>query len=410
MNKWILLGFLAFVLVLLPQSADYPYYVDDYKPFAKVKEISSNPLSAFDPVPRYDRRYPFLMYFLFLEKNVFGFNSLPYFFILFLIHCLNALLVTRIWRNLGGTPSASTLSGLLFLCSGAIYQNLIFIHATQRVLCILLFLLATHSWIDFLQNRTPFSFVKTMIFQILSVLTMEDTVAFPFIALFLCFRLVIKQAPRKTVLIRYWSWLLASNALLLILLLQSFFLSPLRAEKLSVPKDGLAKIISLVEMFLRPLLIPERGMLGGLFIQENLLRLLPTLLVFVLLLFLFSRGERLKFFLTAIPRPQLMTAAGWILITTVPFLFQNLTFEHANRYLYLPLVGFSFLFGAVTAGIIETVRKFLPRRAIMVCWSLIVYILVLGLQTIGFQYQRYKKYAEERPERRYYNEMKGLFE
>lgn len=409
-NPWILLGFLIFVGSLLPPTKDYPYYNNDLDVLGKAKEIAGNPLAGFEPVPPYGRRYPFFIYFLFVEESVFGFGSIPYFLVLFLTHGLNAFLVTRFWQKLGGTPSASILSGLLFLCSSAVYQNLIFIHAMQRVLCIFLFLLATHSWINFLRSRNPFSWVNTMAFQVLSLLCMEDTVIFPFMALFLCFRLVTPEPGRKTVLTRYWPWLLITNVLLALLLLQSFFSSPFLAEKISVPRDGFAKMVSLAEMLVRPLLIPERGFFAPFFIQEGVTRLLPALLVFALLLGLFSKGERLKFFLATLPRPQLMTAAGWVLIGTVPFLFQNMTFEHANRYLYLPLVGFSFLFGALTEKIIETVRKFLPGRGLMVCWSLIIYTLFLGLQTISFQYQRYTRIAEEHPEKRYYDKVKELYD
>lgn len=410
MNPWLLLGFFVFVGALLPQTTDYPYYANDYDVFGKAQEIAGNSLAAFEPVPPYTRRYPSFMVFLFLEERIFGFRSLPYFIVLFLTHFLNAFLITRIWRDLGGTPSASTLSGLLFLCSGAVYQNLIFIHAMQRVLCIFLFLLATYSWINFLRSRNPFSFVSAMAFQVLSLLSMEDTVIFPVMALFLCFRLVTKEGGRRTVLTRYWPWLLITNALLALFLLQSFLSSPLRAEKISIPRDGIAKMISLVEMLLRPLFVPERGFFAPFFTHENVIRLLPPILVFVLLLGLFWKKERLKFFLATLPIPPLMTATGWVLIAIVPFLFQNLTFVHANRYLYLPLVGFSFLFGAVAAKIIETVRKFLPGRTLVLCWGVIVYVLALNLQTIAFQYQRYTQYAEERPERHYYDEVKKLFE
>jgi hypothetical protein len=73
------------------------------------------------------------------------------------------------------------------------------------------------------------------------------------------------------------------------------------------------------------------------------------------------------------------------------------------------MVGFSFLFGGVVAGLIETVRKFLPRKATMACWFVIASILALGLQTIASQYRRYVKYVEERPGHRHYDEVRAIF-
>lgn len=401
--------FIILLGILLPLAPNYPYYVDDYHVFKRAQEISSDPLRAWAPVPKYDRRHPLFFYLLFLEKSIFGFHSTPYFVVLWLLHFLNSLLVMRLCRSVGGDKLAPFLSGLFFLCSSVSYQNLIFIQASIRVFCIFWLLLALLSWIQFLNRPNLARWLKTITLQAASLLTMEDASIFPLLAFLLAWRILAPGEARKKILFRYVPLLFLMDLVVLLPLLESFLFSPFFSRKFSTVSDLPAKLISLVKMFLQPLMIPEKGFFS-VSLHEKIFRLGPALLITLLAGFFFCRRERVKFFIGGIPRGLVLTSLSWIAIAILPFLFQPLTFEHASRYLYLPLMGFSWIFGAAVNGLIETAGTYASRKGRILCVGVLIYILILNLNTLAYHYERYRKDAEKnKQELHFYDRVGQLF-
>lgn len=401
-------AFVIFLGVLLPLTQNYPYYLDDYHVFKRAQETSSDPLRAWAPVPKYDRRHPLFFYAMAFEKSVFGFRSMPYFVVLFLLHFFNSLLVMRLCRSIGGAGLAPFLSAVFFLWSSASYQNLIFIQASIRVFCIFWLLLALLSWIQFLNRPSPSRLLKTMALQAASLLTMEDACIFPLLAFLLAWRILPEKEERNRIIFRVVPLFLLVDFVVLLPLLQSFFFSPAFAKKFSTASDLPVKLASLVKMFLQPLAVPEKGLFPAPF-HGNIFRLGPVLVTAVLAGWFFRRRERIKFFISGIPWNLVFISFGWIAIAILPFLFQPLTFEHASRYLYLPLAGFSLIFGGVMNGVIETARTYASRKGGMVCLGVLVYIVALNLSTLAYHYERYRKDAEATPELRTYDRVKQLF-
>ena len=403
-------AFLIFLLAMLLQTRNYPYYRDDSIVFKRAQETLANPLAAWAPVPEYGRRHPLWFYLLSLEKIVLGFNATGYFTILFLLHFFNSLLVVRLCRSLGGTLPAQVLSGLLFLYSSCFYQNLILIPSTQRVLCLLFSLLAMSTWIEFLRNRRFLHFLYTALLQTFSLLSMEDMVVFPLLALFFTWILVREDRERKAIALRFVLPLVLINVLLSLVLLEAFFSSPLRAEKLPEFKVPVRQIMGLLRMLFLPLFVPEKGFLPPGVIPENFLRLIPVSLFALIWLTLLSVGKSLKSFLGGFPSQFVFISLGWIGITVLPFIFQSSTFEHVNRYLYSPMVGFSLIFGVSMNRLTQAIRSHSPLAGLISFIVTMVYILALNLSTTIYHYQRYLRHVEIHTEQRFYQQVEQIFE
>jgi len=405
-----LAAFVIFFGVLLSQTGNYPYYSDDFAIFKSAQEIRENHLTIWSPLPKYNRRHPFFIYLLSLETGVFGFRPSYYFVVLFLLHGLNALMVGRLCRSLGGTPWAQLLSALLFLCSSAFYQQLIFIHATQRVLCVFLLFIATLLWIEFIKSRRSVFFLGAIFFQVLSLLTMEDAVVFPALALQLTLLIEPKGARQKKPVWGYFAVLLLVGTIVPYFCLREFFSSPLASEKLSSPNFLPGHLAGLLRMFLVPLFIPDKGFLPAGPVPENILRLVPFLLFSSFWFFFLMQKERIKFLWKGFPRPLMLISIGWIGIGVLPFLFQSLTFEHANRYLYTPMAGFCLIFGVLMDRLMRSVRLRLPKAGPVFFSITLIYILGLNLASTVYQYQRYVRHIEQEKEFRFYDQVKEIFE
>ena len=400
--------FLVFLWIFLPATRDYPYYQDDVGNFERVSRIASKPLAAWEPDYRYERRFPFHFYFLFMERMLFGFGAPPYFFVLLLLHFANSLFVLRLSRVLGGGGVTPLLAALLFLVSASFYQQLIFIHATQRVLCVFLVFVALFSWIEFLRRRRFLFLLGALLFQVLALLTMEDAVVFPFLTALLTLKLTPAGEERRRILWRSFGLFFLVDVAILLPLLQPFFHSPHVKEKFVGLSPLPQNLLSLAEMLFRPLLVPDRGLLPATPFPEDLVRLVPSLFLLLLLGLFFSRAGRFRFFMERISWPLVFTSLVWIGISVSPFLFQPLGFEHANRYLYLPMAGFSLLFGVIAAGLIETLLATRSRKGFIFCCLLLAYLVTLNLRSTVYHYQRYVQYANQHEKQDYYDRVKSL--
>ena len=403
------IAFLIFLEVRLPQTANYPYYRDDFYSFQRAQEVRQDLSRSLAPVGPFSRRFPLFHLLLALETFLFGFGPTPYFIFLFLFHFLNSILVLRLARSLGARENACLISAVFFLITSASYQNLIFIFNTQRVFCHFLLLLATLSWITFLRSLKSAAFGIALTLHFSAILFMEDAYGFPFLAFFLVLRLLPPGKRRNEILIRWLPWFFLLDLLQAPFLLQNFFSSPFRSEKLAFSHPVIPKFLSLLKMLFQPLGVPEKGVFPSTALPESLLRLVPALLIGACF-GLFFKGRQYRSLLSKISKPLFFTALGWIVISILPFLFQPLTFEHASRYLYWPLMGFSFILGELGAAGNEVARQVSPRLGRKFWLAVFVYVGGLNLLTTAHHYQRYVRYVQAVKSEGYFDRVKALFE
>lgn len=407
-SRLLFLGvFALFLWTFLPQTRNYPYYITDFNAFVHTAEIPTHPLAGWG-LDQDGRRHPLFYYFFFFETQLFGLNATGYFVVLLVFHLINSLLAARLCQVLGGTSAASILSGLLFLVTSASYQNIVILCSTTRVLCLFFFLLGTLAWIQFLKKRNLLTFLKVICFQILALLAMEDALIFPLLAFFLTRVLISSRERRGQIIFRFLPVLLVVCGLVTFFILSGFFSAPFHEHWVSRKANLLSKLVSLAEVFFRPLAVPDKGFLPPAQIPENLLRLVPAVLIASWGCLHLFRSERLRFFLRGIPRRLVLISVGWIGITVLPFLLNSLSFEHANRYVYFPFVGFSWIFGAVGACFWETAQVYFRRSGAIFCLITGVYIVGLNLQSLSYNYHRYEQYAKEHREQHYYDRVKEL--
>ncbi len=92
-----------------------------------------------------------------------------------------------------------------------------------------------------------------------------------------------------------------------------------------------------------------------------------------------------------------MIAGLWIMVSISPYMLHPLTFEHATRYLLIPMAGFSLLFGALCAALFEVIKRYNPKAVLF----LIVALGYAGLLNVNgnvFHFKRYQQYLIEHTE------------
>lgn len=405
-----LAAFLIFLWFRLPPTRHSPYFLDDFCNFQDVKKISSHPLAPFlERTYKQARRHPFFAYLLFLEYKLFGLSLPGYYAVLFLFHFLNCLLLARLMFFLAGDAAAAVSSGLVFLFSSSFYSILIHLSSSAYAVCLFFFLLALGSWLEFIHRRTPFTFLKSALFIAIALLNSETAFVFPFLAFFFTWRLAPKEI-RNPALLFHLALLAALVGLISFYLLNDFFHSPDRSMLFSIPAllNIFPKIASLFKMLFQPLFIPEKGLLAFAGAHETPLRFLPLLILMAMFFFLF-KNKKTEDILQTFRSPVLRLGVGWILITVLPYLSNPTPFEHATRYMYFPMAGFSLMAGIFIAGFFKTMRVS-NSRAGLFCGILILgYILAINLASYSHHFQGYRQLIDENPEENYESRIVALF-
>jgi hypothetical protein len=83
-----------------------------------------------------------------------------------------------------------------------------------------------------------------------------------------------------------------------------------------------------------------------------------------------------------------------------------LTFEHATRYLYFPMVGFSVWFAFLAGTVGRAAVSSASRLGLGLAF---VYLLGLNLLSTSFHYQRYQNYQRDHPESSFSKQVLDLF-
>ena len=390
----LLSAFILYLAILLPEATQYLYHRDDFRHFEKTQDMLSHPLAAWAP-DKDHRRHPFFFYVLFIESRLFGDLPVAYLLILYTIHFLSSLAVYHLSKHFTGNSQASLASAVLFLSSSSFYQAVLFINTTPRVMSLFFFLLAVLSWIQYLSRPRLRTFLLVLLFQTVALLSEEDAMTLPLLALFLAWARRIQNQEKAPLPWGPISALLLAAAAVCTLVVEPFFrISPptYRATWVSVSGASLflPRFVSLFKMLLQPLLVPEKGYLPLNPLLENFARLAPALIVLTWLLGFLRPERNWQDLRSGISRHVIRISTGWILITALPYWAHSLTFEHVTRYMYFPMAGFSFFSGLTACRLWElsALRPFLKTRAFLA--AVFLYILLLNMTTTAYHANRYR--------------------
>lgn len=404
------LVFLAFCGLFLPQTENYRYFEDDYVFVEQAGRISSNPLAGWDIELKEPRRHPFYAYFFFLELSLLGLDPAAFLLISLFIHFLNSVLVLRLSGELNVKPLASFLAGFLFLCSSTFYQVFITLMATTCIqIGLLFFLLASLAYIRFLRGSKG-AFWLAILFYSLAVMNYEGTIIFPGIAVLLALSEGCRGKKLLSSTIGAVLSLFLIGFLLTLNLWNEFIFSSSVADKMTPAawRTVIPKTMSLIRMFVVPIFTWENGFFGGALFNGKFERLVPMVLFSAYLAALFSAKRQRRYFSDLVDRRILYCGAGWIVIATLPHVLSPLTFEHATRYLYIPMVGFSLIFGVLAAAIFETgVNRYSAKGYVFLIVA-IIYIGALNLCGTVFHYRRYQEYLAAHPGEDYTRQVNDM--
>ncbi len=404
----LLFAFLLFLAFLMPQARKAPYYYDNYRHFSQVEEVVRNPQAAW--LPDKDlRRHPAYFYYLVPQVLLFGPGPSPYYLVTFLFHFFVAFLITLLARSLGLGAGSALWAGLFFLCSSASYQTLITING--RPCLLFLFSGALLSWILFLRTGKAWAIGSVWGLQILSLLFAEEVVTFPLIGSLVTWKLVPERAKRNRLIFRHLLPIFLLSGVVLCFLLSSFLQSPVeRVARVSFSALWLIpeKLRSLVEMLTRPLFVPEKGLLHENPSWDTVLRLAPLAGILGAGWFFLGRRGGIQRFFYEIPKRELLFSLAWVGIAVLPFLLQPLSFEHASRFLYFPLLGFAFTFGMVVDSLWRTSGTSGAWKGRIFLAVVLVYIFALNLNNTAYQFERYRRELQGRSEADYTEEVRTI--
>src|SRR3989338_1051313 len=357
----------VFISVLLPQTKYYSYFYDDFVNFNQAQAISEN-FEAVLSVNKKNRRLPFFSTVIFLESRIFGQYPQAYFLVLYVLHFLNALWVRKLAYRLGACPSAALLSAMLFFCSSAAYQALIFIPSTA--------------------------------------------VVFPLFVLFLTCIYVDDKKKRRNLLLKYVSPLVIIQVAYVIISFLDSRMMKLFCNKITADVFLLfiPRLISLIHALAVPLLVPDKGYFASGIMGNYFVRFLPALIFSSYVLFLLLGKGGWNKMSKMIFTKNIAVPACLVAISIIPFMANKLMFEHTTRYLYLPMVGFSIVFGVLGEAFMSLVRAVYSRQTYFVCVAILVYIFTMNIFNTSFHFQRYQQYLVEHPDCSFNGQVNKIFE
>jgi len=278
-----------------------------------------------------------------------------------------------------------------------------------QIVCLFFFLLAILAWCDLIAGKAH-SYGKVIICEILALLTFEYAVILPVILLSLNYFLVPDKKARRYFLARHIIPLILISGVIFLLLLSGQNSSHAVQMRIADPFSKLPpKLLSLLRMFFVPLLVWEKGFWGMGIFDGRIARFIVLLIFTGSLGAVSVAGGTWKKREKAIPFPVLGFLIGWIGITVLPYMFQALTFEHATRCLYFPMVGFSILVGGFLSLLMNSEGKYAAVRGFIGVISL-TYILGINIVGTAFHYRRYEEYLSEHKSANYSGRMKELFD
>jgi len=399
-------SFSIFLILLLPQTSNYSFHRDDFVFFELAQKVFYEPFAGFYPENIEFRCHPLFIYFLFLEHCVWKGKIVGYFLVNFLLHFFNAILVVQLARVLRVDFPASLIAGLVFLCSASFYGVVTKLTGLATILCLFFFLLATITWVKLLRGDLKLYFT-VVLFQIAALSAFEMAIVFPLVAFCLTIFLVTDPEKRKLILLWFVIPLFLFVGIAFFLISKHFFFSTGFYAKISSPFGFIPKLFSLLRMLIFPLLTWDKGLLPFGFFDLKIVRLFPIVFFIVLFIF-FLQKKGWRFFVEEPTQPVVFVLLAWIGITVLPYVAQSLTFEHATRCLYFPMVGFSIIFGIAIAPFFKKNHGCIIGSYLFSLFFLF-YLFTLNIFSTSYHYKRYKKYFTEHAREDYTSQVHALF-
>ncbi len=370
---WLLLFiFLSISFIAFVPSYTNSFLTDDYKHLGFIQPFIDRPYTiyqAFNPyfLGWYYRPTQFLFFTFF--RLLFGVNPLPYYAGMLILHAVNIILVyfvARIWGN--GRFGAIFAAGLFSVV--ATHQETIgWISAVSVLLAATFSLLSFYNLRAYLNNpQQKKHLIITFLMAALAIFSREETVIlFPLI-LFVWF-FSIQRRPKRSEI-----WLFAGFGLFIITYGIIIFLRPTWTPHAESMLDrSLGSIISIQNLGQYILTIFNSYL--SVDIQSNTNWLITTLVFGVMLLtsLIFWQGN--SFLRLSI----LWTTGLFLLLYIIVWL---LTPDMADRYLYRPWIGISFIFGALADQAYQKypTKYIIPIVASFVLIGIFVYQVPLSRQ------------------------------
>lgn len=399
------------LLFLLPTANQIVYYYDDHNHFKRIHAALENPAALAAPDEKDHRRAPLSVAVFCLIYLFSGLKPEGYFLVLYLFHFFNALLISRLALRLNLPPAAALFAGLFFLCSGSFYRIMLALSGLTRVLTLFFFILAALAWLKYLDHPAKKNWLKTLLYQVLSLLASPAAIVFPAMAgLWALLRVPGRQNKLKVLAGAVMPF--AVIFILLFLWLWADLFSPHRSGRWLAGSDPfflIQKGLSLLRMLFIPLLVPEKGLLGPESLQTFAQRLAPASCI-LLGFALFIPVKEWPAAARALRNPALSFSLSWIVMTAILHMPYPSMFEHTSRYLYLPMAGFCLWLGAFWARIQTLCQERWKRAGLIFFCFVTFFILALNTLTVLHYRTIYREYGSLHPEFVYQDEIESLFQ
>ena len=273
-----------------------------------------------------------------LDASLFGLNSGGHHATNLLLHLANTLLLISLLVRLTGTFWRSALVAAVFALHPLHVESVAWVAERKDLLCAFFFLLTLHAYLRYTQRARWHDLFPVMLFFALSLMAKPMAVTLPFVLLLFDWWPLrrIGTVPLYTVLLEKMPFLLLSAVSCIVTVLaQKTGGAVIAVESLGL-FQRITNALSAYVLYLWKIVWPH-----GLAILYPLptatpLRLAVFGATFIILVTIMSLRLRKS-------RPYLLVGWFWFLGMLVPVigLVQVGVQSHADRYTYLPMIGFS---------------------------------------------------------------------
>lgn len=316
-----------------------------------------------DAVTPYYR--PFFVLSLMIDKFFWNKNSFGYHFSNILLHLEVTLLIYLLLLKLFKSTKFAVSAAFLFAIHPVHSEAVAYISARTHLLCAFFYLLSFYLYLFWRERKSTIFLIASLFLFIFSMFSNEMGVTLP--ALILTYELCFENQKKEI-------WLNAGVYFLIAVLyvVLRFFLLKNHFWVTWSAGDRIFTGLTVIEKYIKILILPlglkvfyEIPLQKTLFAWDVLISL--SLLIFhIFLAFFFLKRSKPLFF-----------GLAWIFLTLLPVsdipavIYPSLL---AERYLYLPSVGFSIIFGASVVICSQFLKQKLSFADYQIC-KRVVYVL-----------------------------------
>jgi len=330
----------AAVFLIFGQALAYDFVWDDF-----LFIVNNESIRSFSNIPSFftqdaqELYRPLRSVLYTVAWHAFGLNPVPYHIMGLVFHIVASFLVMRILEYCGFRPREVLFGGLIFALHAVHIQKFIFITSVFDLAGDLLLLGAVVSYLSFRRGDFRKGLAVSIFLFAVGLLVSETVASFPFLALM--FELLFDRLPKLSAPQRRFYWISLFLVLIVYLAVRTAVLGQVQRPQYEF--NLVALYMSMMPVFLyyfRLLIIPyplcpEPPLTIFYDHPVNELTVLSLVIVAAVIVLAWQAGKREKF---------VAIAVFWFFLAILPNsnIIPTGTLM-ANRYLYLPSVGFSIL-------------------------------------------------------------------